>query len=744
MRLAVWSSVWNAKPENRNLPSWWEWVGIRLLTKNSDWTQPQRKMMTKATSYHVVRGLVVAVILALVGWGSYEGRGTLQAHALRDRLLDANTTEVPIIVKDMASYRRWLDPLLVDAYARAEADKDARKQLHASLALLSVDPSQVDYLLGRLLDAAPQEVPVIQDALVPHKHGLVERLWTVVEQPDKGKESQRLRAAAALAQYDPDSARWGKSSSKLVEDLVSVNAVYLGHWTEAFRPVKARLLAPLSAVFRDRNPERTTARTLAMNLLVDYAADQPQVLAVLVMDADEKQFAAIYPKLKEQGERGLPVLTGEIDRKWSPNATDEAKNKLAKRQANAAVALLKMNQPAKVWPLLKHRADPRVRSYLIHRFGPLGVDVGLLVKRLGEEPDVTIRRALILSVGPEEFGPQAWTPKGKKLMVQRLQGMYRTAADPGLHAAAEWLLRQWHEQAWIKHTDEAWVKDKKQRQKRLNHIKKELTREKAKAKPQWYVNGQGQTMVVLPGPVEFVMGSPATEAGKLPWEPQHRKRISRTFAIAAKPVTKEQFLRFFPEFSHSMMHKYPEPTCPIGGLAWYGAAAYCNWLNDQEGIPKDQWCYETDKQGRVTKLKENYLSRTGYRLPTEAEWEYSCRAGAATSWYYGATEELLGKYGWYSKNSQERAWAVGSKKPNDLGLFDMHGNVQCWCQERFMDDKAIEDKEDDLEVIPAEPRMLRGGSCIYPASAARSASRHWETLTRRMLDYGFRVARTFH
>jgi hypothetical protein len=99
-------------------------------------------------------------------------------------------------------------------------------------------------------------------------------------------------------------------------------------------------------------------------------------LADLLMNADDKQFAAIYPKFKEQGERGLPVLTGEVDRKPLAGAKDDAKEKLAKRQANAAAALLRMNQPEKVWPMLKHGPDPRARSYLIHRLGPLGPTPG--------------------------------------------------------------------------------------------------------------------------------------------------------------------------------------------------------------------------------------------------------------------------------------------------------------------------------------------------------------------------------
>ncbi len=134
---------------------------------------------------------------------------------------------------------------------------------------------------------------------------------------------------------------------------------------------------------------RVQAHTLGRSLL---DAAQPQALADLLMDADEKQFAVLFAKFKEQGE-GLPVLYAEIDRKLPPDAKDEAKEKLAKRQANAAVALLKMNQPTKVWPLLKHSPDPRVRSYLIHRLGPLGTDAKAIVERLATEPDVTIRRA---------------------------------------------------------------------------------------------------------------------------------------------------------------------------------------------------------------------------------------------------------------------------------------------------------------------------------------------------------------
>lgn len=138
-----------------------------------------------------------------------------------DSLLRAETTQVPNIVADMPPYRRWLNPLLHEAQTQAVKDNEPSKQLHASLALLPVDGTQVAYLKDRLLDAEPHEVPVICDALAPHKDELLDALWAAVEKPEKGKESQRLRVAAGLAKYDPESEKWDKSSKAVVDQLVA-------------------------------------------------------------------------------------------------------------------------------------------------------------------------------------------------------------------------------------------------------------------------------------------------------------------------------------------------------------------------------------------------------------------------------------------------------------------------------------------------------------------------------------------
>jgi protein-S-isoprenylcysteine O-methyltransferase Ste14 len=323
-----------------------------------------------------VAGLVIAVVAftcLTIRDRFEEGQKANRAAGLVRDVLNADTAKVPTIVDQMAEYRRWADPLLREANSKA-AD-NSRQKLHTSLALLPVDASQEPYLKDRLLDAEAGEVAVIRDALVPHKDQLVGELWAVVESPEKGKESQRLRAAAALAKYDPESEKWGKAGVLVVHKLVRQNPVYLVYWYEAFRPVRASLLAPLSEVYRDHRPEQTAERSLATYLLADYAADSPQTLAELLMAADEKQFGVIFPVAASgspASSQGRPLvatlLAGEIDKKLAADlpSSDDRREKLAQRQVNAAVALFRLGRPEKVWPLLKRTPpdDPRVRSYL--------------------------------------------------------------------------------------------------------------------------------------------------------------------------------------------------------------------------------------------------------------------------------------------------------------------------------------------------------------------------------------------
>jgi formylglycine-generating enzyme required for sulfatase activity len=326
-----------------------------------------------------------------------------------------------------------------------------------------------------------------------------------------------------------------------------------------------------------------------------------------------------------------------------------------------------------------------------------------------------------LSLG--EYGPDRLAQDQRLNLLPRLLHLYRDDPDPGIHGAAEWLLRRW------------------QAAKEIKKIDKKLATGKVEGKRQWYINRQGQTMVVIPKPGVFRMGE-----GK----ERHRRRIGRSFALASKEVTVEQFLKF--RKSHGYDKGYaPSSDCPVNSVSWYQAAEYCNWLSKQEGIPKEQWCYLPNEAGKYAagmKMAANYLQRTGYRLPTEAEWEYACRAGAMTGYSFGEEVDLLGKYAWYVWNAPGKSQPAGRLRPNDQGLFDMHGNAWEWTQDVYKayaipgGGKVINDKEDIIFVNNKDSRVLRGGSFCYQAEYVRSGGRNRNLPTLGIGDDGFRPART--
>jgi len=447
-----------------------------------------------------------------------------------------------------------------------------------------------------------------------------------------------------------------------------------------------------------------------------------------------------------------------------PVVTEEVKDQLAGRQARAAVALVRLDKPDdeiwpadEIWPLLRHSAAPYVRSFIVNWLAPFGADPRTLVAELDHlpatakptpapgrqfmdtvlfHPETSMRRALILALGP--YGKDGLSPGEREPLIAKLLDLYRNDPDAGVHGAAEWTLRRW------------------EKEEKLKGIDAELSKLKDRGERRWFVNRLGQTFTVIDGPVTFLMGSPPTEPDRESDETPHRVVIPRRFAIAAKEISVELYQRFMKdptahEHQFSTDRYSPDPKGPMNRSSWYDAVAFCNWLSAQEGIPRDQWCYlpaENGKYAAGMTIPADVLRRKGYRLPTEAEWEYACRSGAITSRSHGLSVDLRAGYAQYQANSRERAWPCGSLLPNELGLFDTLGNVYEWVQDEYQAYKpgpapVMYDEISALSLVNDTPRLLRGGAFYDRPAIVRSADRYWDAPAYRMASYGFRPCRTY-
>ena len=497
---------------------------------------------------------------------------------------------------------------------------------------------------------------------------------------------------------------------------------------------------------------------MQLNLANAHAVLKSRPVVLLLASSLNAAVTASLPEPSVQRDREIASWQRVFDEPEPSEDRLAERDCLAKRKTRAALALVQLGKTDLLWPLLRHSSDPSLRSYLIRDLSNSGVSPDVIVQRLQVEPDVSARRAMILSLGG--FTADQLPPRRRKDLLTRLLMLYRSDPDVGIHSAIDWLLR--HDRIGLEDRKLGW-----HQADLLYRIDKELAGDFSDSR-NWYVTKLGDTMAVIRGPIEFIMGAPLYEPGrdKDDAEAQHRERIPRSYAISTKEVTIGQFQRFLeanPEIKKrakaagkrdptregpTLTRLHLDDDCPQVTITWFEAAQYCAWLSQQEGIPRTNWCYPSlDEIKEGMQLPGDYLSRTGYRLPTDAEWEYACRAGAKTSRSFGSCEELLREYAWYTGNTfNERPWPVGQLKPNDFGLFDMYGNVWEWIQDvykQYKPDTVKEDSVDTVLIVSKEyERLRRGGSYTYAPDFLRSAHRNHYIPDERRDSVGFRIART--
>jgi formylglycine-generating enzyme required for sulfatase activity/Flp pilus assembly protein TadD len=464
------------------------------------------------------------------------------------------------------------------------------------------------------------------------------------------------------------------------------------------------------------------------------AGYRPQSLAVLSETVTDAA-ASVNPRALETGVDEA-ASTASV---WvRPHLSESALDESARRNALAAIGLLELGEREEAWRVLHHAGDPRARTYWIHHVQPLGLDPRTLIERLARTKDDQETFALLQTLGEYDRGEMP--PESSRQVVDLAARLYRDSPRRELHAASRWLLNRWREERTVAEIDAGRTRGPVPVEGR-----------------EWFTNAAGLTMVVVPAG-EFWMGSPASEPERTLAETRHVVTITRPFAISDREIPVELYDRFHKEafndaYTYSEEFSPRRDNGPVLSVTWYGALAFCRWLSDQEGIPADANCLPpleelltavnraNSGQSVSLAMPPDFAHRPGYRLPTEAEWEYACRAGVTTRYHFGNDAALLGRYAWFFDNSGQRTRSGGLLKPNDWGLFDMHGNVWEWCHDWGGGPHQASRATDPVGPATGRERLVHGGGWNDHSRFARCALRNVLAPSVRNINFGFRVVR---
>ena len=625
--------------------------------------------------------------------------------------------------------------------ARQGVPSTEPKWVNLSVAEVTADPDAAnDRLLDYLPNARPPEIEVLAAALGGRFASSAEPVWAkllALQAPDDA----RLKVACLAARVAPDDPRWKEAAPAVARALVWQHPLDVGSFTAALEPVASALVPPLVGLYGDEQLE-PVAREVAAGILARFAADEPAILASLIVEADPSEFRLLLPTLARRPGDAIPrleeVAAQSVDIRdlvrdqtlGTRHLVETRFDRAQRRRALALTALWRLGSDKAPLATLRRTADPALRAWLIDSLATFGVAPDQIWTSARATDDAGVRQGLLLALGQARL--EALPAAERQNLTAELLEMYRADGDPGVHAACRWLLDN---------------------SLKSGHLAAEAD-EALSANPSpdrdWYVGANGHTYAILRGPLEFTMGSPPDELSREEDEAAHFVTLEHSLAVGACEVTIAQFFRFRQTRYFNRRYSATDDA-PANNINWFDAAAYCRWLSEQEGIPEDQMCFPPLADIRPgMRLPENWRERTGYRLPTEAEWECACRGGVQASRSCGEGKELLSRYAWFVENSDDHAWPVGQLKPNNFGLFDMHGNVTERCFEPFapypsgtagVSAAASSSSATELVVEATSMRPFRGANFGDAEHNLRSARRNANLVTDEWALVGFRPVR---
>lgn len=703
--LAQQAEIWSVRPLPRFLPSFWEWMTVKLSTSAGDWNPRQRAMMAAANRRvfrYFLQGSAVFALVVLVAWllvhrveqNEFRRNAQLAVH----RLTSVSSGGIEEAIDNTGQF---LPVVRTELQSICENESlPLKERMRAAVALLPVDSSWSEWLVLHLINPStpPDDFVPLQKALARYAAQPVQAQLLAILNDQTQTARSRFRAACLLSEYVESRDYLKSIASEIFHSLLREPATSSSIWIETLLPASSELRETFAKEFV--SVEKPEHASVAAAALYELNGTNVSLLAAQLDTANDVRYRAIIEILQQQTDVSRTLLEAMLSEPFEFPESDEPPpiDPESLRIVNLSMALWQLGNSDSIRNLATRRPSPDERTMLIHSLTPSRIDTGLLLNVIREaeadDPLLNVSLAACVSHIAEPISESA-----KKQLTERLQQLFRAHPDPETHSCADLLLRK---------LDIAPLADVAG----ADPVRQLLeTRD-------WYINAENICMVVV-RPEQLSRRSPAFKVGA----PNH------SFAISATEVTQAQLRRLLPRKNKVEIDESSTEDCPAGSVNAENAAEYCQRLNEQAGIADSESCYRSVTVSNVQTWQpvDDYLSRSGYRLPTDEEWLYTCRCGTTAGLSFGNDSRYLRYYAWCVPLSGGHGHPVGTLLPNNLGVFDFYGNVNEICFTRSGGDGEY---------------SVRGGNFYTPAEVLDNDSSAAFPPGSHQLQNGFRVVQT--
>jgi len=526
-----------------------------------------------------------------------------------------------------------------------------------------------------------------------------------------------LRAAAALAQLDPQIDRLDEASATIAGQLAGAEKEVID-WAQLLMPVKGKIHDDLKEILRtSASAQQMVGSAEAFGFLF---ADRVDELCELLFVARDLQFMTLIEALRPKREQAIAILLSSVPTFDSLRPSLQTPEQDVMKAASRVLALTALGDGEDAWPLWSVAADPRLQTYLIHGYYSKKLSPDELARkvRLLSDSQAAIQYGLLLSLGGYESTDLAENERNK--LMQWLIEKYQSHPDSGVHSAILWLLKQWN------------------KDQQLGSIDSDIIKQGMRPGFTWCLNSFGQTMILVrPRPGERI-------ANMIAGDTKQPELVVYPFMIAATETMWKEYLTLFPsKKQHADVTSDEEP---VRGLSWFDAAEFCRKLSEREnlGLHCDAIIVTNRPPQEIATVD---LTQSGYRPPTEPEWEYAVRCGTITDRFFGRPEtEFVKEYIWQSMYDNKTV-EVARLRPNQAGLFNGYGNVHEWTVTPSRPNEFTHGLT-KFVVSPEITMIFRGGAWDTVLTAFTSSNRNGRSPSRThpsnlFLPFGLRVARQF-